>query len=157
MNFLGQTFRTNISVISLSASRIWSQQTRLATKKAGGSSRNGRDSDGKRLGVRKFGGQAVVNGTIIIMQRGQKYKAGDLVRMGRDHCIYSISEGWVKFEWNKKLKFQTVHVITENPNMQRTERPKPTMSLSESIRERKALKDAKLAEEKALKKASASL
>ena len=69
----------------------------MAQKKAGGSSRNGRDSAGRRLGVKKFGGEAVVAGNILIRQRGTKYYAGDLVGMGRDHTLFALSEGHVSF------------------------------------------------------------
>lgn len=69
----------------------------MAQKKAGGSSRNGRDSDGRRLGVKKFGGEAVIAGNIIIRQRGTKYYPGTLVGMGRDHTLFALAEGHVKF------------------------------------------------------------
>ena len=67
----------------------------MATKKAGGSSRNGRDSAGRRLGVKKYGGQLVFPGNIIIRQRGTKIFPGDNVKMGRDHSIFSIIKGKV--------------------------------------------------------------
>ena len=73
----------------------------MAHKKAGGSSRNGRDTAGRRLGVKKFGGEAVVSGNIIIRQRGTKYHPGANVGMGRDHTIFAIAEGKVVF--NKKM------------------------------------------------------
>jgi large subunit ribosomal protein L27 len=69
----------------------------MAHKKAGGSSRNGRDSHSKRLGVKKFGGEAVVAGNIIIRQRGTKFWAGDNVGMGRDHTLFATATGAVKF------------------------------------------------------------
>ena len=69
----------------------------MAHKKAGGSSRNGRDSIGRRLGVKKFGGQAVVPGNIIIRQRGTKYHPGENVGMGKDHTIFATVEGQVNF------------------------------------------------------------
>lgn len=69
----------------------------MATKKAGGSSRNGRDSEGRRLGVKKFGGEAVISGNIIIRQRGTKYYPGKLVGMGRDHTLFALADGRVKF------------------------------------------------------------
>ena len=69
----------------------------MAHKKAGGSSRNGRDTIGRRLGVKKFGGEHVVPGNIIIRQRGTKIHPGDNVGMGRDHTLFAISEGAVKF------------------------------------------------------------
>jgi large subunit ribosomal protein L27 len=69
----------------------------MAHKKAGGSSRNGRDSEGRRLGVKKFGGEAVIPGNIIIRQRGTKWHPGDNVGMGKDHTIFATSEGRVAF------------------------------------------------------------
>ena len=69
----------------------------MAHKKAGGSSRNGRDSESKRLGVKKFGGEKVVPGNIIIRQRGTRWHPGNGVGMGRDHTIFALVEGSVKF------------------------------------------------------------
>ncbi len=73
----------------------------MAHKKAGGSSRNGRDSQGQRLGVKKFGGENVVAGNIIIRQRGTKYHPGTGVDMGRDYTIFAVVDGAVKF--SKKM------------------------------------------------------
>jgi large subunit ribosomal protein L27 len=70
----------------------------MAHKKAGGSSRNGRDTAGRRLGVKKSGGQAVVAGNIIIRQRGTKVKPGQNVGLGRDHTIFALADGTVLFE-----------------------------------------------------------
>jgi large subunit ribosomal protein L27 len=70
----------------------------MAHKKAGGSSRNGRDSESKRLGVKLFGGQAVKAGNIIIRQRGTRVHAGVGVGCGRDHTLYALTDGVVKFE-----------------------------------------------------------
>jgi large subunit ribosomal protein L27 len=78
----------------------------MASKKAGGSTKNGRDSASKRLGVKRFGGQQVLPGTIIIRQRGTKYLTGRNVKIGRDHTIYSVIEGLVKFERATKEKFK---------------------------------------------------
>ncbi|MCB1424747.1 MAG: 50S ribosomal protein L27 [Zhengella sp.] len=69
----------------------------MAHKKAGGSSRNGRDSIGRRLGVKKFGGEKVVPGNIIIRQRGTKWHPGNNVGMGKDHTIFAVTEGAVSF------------------------------------------------------------
>jgi len=77
----------------------------MAHKKAGGSSRNGRDSAGRRLGVKKFGGQAVIPGNIIVRQRGTKWWPGEGVGMGRDHTIFATVEGSVTFQ--KGLKGRT--------------------------------------------------
>ena len=69
----------------------------MAHKKAAGSTRNGRDSESKRLGVKKFGGEAVVAGNIIIRQRGTQYHAGVNTGLGRDHTIFAVAEGKVEF------------------------------------------------------------
>ena len=69
----------------------------MAHKKAGGSSRNGRDSPGQRLGVKKFGGEIVVSGNIIVRQRGTKFHPGSHVGMGRDHTLFAVVDGAVKF------------------------------------------------------------
>lgn len=70
----------------------------MAHKKAGGSSRNGRDSDGRRLGVKKFGGEAVISGNIIIRQRGTKWHPGRNVGMGKDHTLFALVDGVVEFK-----------------------------------------------------------
>ena len=70
----------------------------MAHKKAGGSSRNGRDSAGRRLGVKKFGGEHVISGNIIARQRGTKFHPGVNVGMGKDHTIFAITEGRVEFK-----------------------------------------------------------
>ncbi len=69
----------------------------MAHKKAGGSSRNGRDSNSKRLGVKKFGGEAVIPGNIILRQRGTQWHPGDNVGMGKDHTLFATLEGAVQF------------------------------------------------------------
>lgn len=69
----------------------------MAHKKAGGSSRNGRDSAGRRLGVKKFGGEAVISGNIILRQRGTKWHPGTGVGMGTDHTIFATTDGTVTF------------------------------------------------------------
>ena len=69
----------------------------MATKKAGGSSRNGRDSAGRRLGVKRYGGQLVLPGNIIVRQRGTKIHPGDHVGMGKDHTLFALTDGKVKF------------------------------------------------------------
>jgi len=74
----------------------------MAHKKAGGSSRNGRDSAGRRLGVKLYGGQHAIPGNIIVRQRGTKHFAGDNVGMGRDHTLFALIEGHVTF--SKGLK-----------------------------------------------------
>ncbi len=84
----------------------------MAHKKAGGSSRNGRDSAGRRLGVKKFGGEAVIAGNIIVRQRGTKWHPGEGVGMGKDHTIFALNEGFVKFQ--RKEKGRTyISVVSE--------------------------------------------
>ena len=78
----------------------------MAHKKAGGSSRNGRDSQSKRLGVKKFGGESVRAGNIIVRQRGTRIRPGNNVFMGRDFTIHAGIEGTVKFEYLTKTKKQ---------------------------------------------------
>ena len=70
----------------------------MAHKKAGGSSRNGRDSEGRRLGVKKYGGQSVIPGNIIVRQRGTKFHPGTNVGMGKDHTLFATAEGRVAFQ-----------------------------------------------------------
>jgi large subunit ribosomal protein L27 len=69
----------------------------MAHKKAGGSSRNGRDTEGRRLGIKKSGGQSVIAGNIILRQRGTKWKPGQHVGLGRDHTIFALVDGHVEF------------------------------------------------------------
>ncbi|GIL17127.1 MAG: 50S ribosomal protein L27 [Oligoflexia bacterium] len=78
----------------------------MASKKAGGSTKNGRDSQSKRLGVKRFGGQSVLAGTILVRQRGTKFLIGNNTRLGRDFTIYSLVDGIVKFERFTKEKFK---------------------------------------------------
>ena len=82
----------------------------MATKKAGGSSRNGRDSAGRRLGVKRYGGQLVLPGNILVRQRGTKILPGDHVGMGKDHSIFSLIKGKVQFK-TSKLNRTKVSVI----------------------------------------------
>ena len=70
----------------------------MAHKKAGGSSRNGRDSAGRRLGVKKYGGEAVISGNIIVRQRGTTWHPGTGVGMGKDHTLFAITDGTVAFQ-----------------------------------------------------------
>lgn len=76
----------------------------MAHKKAGGSSNNGRDSIGRRLGVKKFGGEHVLAGNILVRQRGTKWYPGDNVGMGKDHTLFALVEGQVKFSKGKGNK-----------------------------------------------------
>ena len=84
----------------------------MAHKKAGGSTRNGRDSHSKRLGVKHFGGESVKAGNIIIRQKGTKFHAGTGVEMGRDYTLFAVTEGFVKFQYYTKTK-RMVTVVTE--------------------------------------------
>jgi large subunit ribosomal protein L27 len=70
----------------------------MAHKKGGGSSRNGRDSQSKRLGVKRYGGEQVTSGTIIIRQRGTQFHPGENVGLGRDHTLFATIDGFVRFE-----------------------------------------------------------
>jgi large subunit ribosomal protein L27 len=74
----------------------------MAHKKAGGSSRNGRDSKGRRLGVKKFGGQIVLAGNILVRQRGTTYHPGENVGLGRDHTLFALTDGFVGFHTSSK-------------------------------------------------------
>jgi len=85
----------------------------MAHKKAGGSSRNGRDSEGRRLGVKKFGGEAVIPGNIILRQRGTKWHPGTGVGLGRDHTIFATEEGVVDFKTGR-LGRTFVSVLPKN-------------------------------------------
>ncbi len=80
----------------------------MATKKAGGSSRNGRDSAGRRLGVKKFGGENVLAGNIIVRQRGTKFHPGDNVGIGKDHTIFATTNGKVTFKKTRVRTFVSV-------------------------------------------------
>jgi large subunit ribosomal protein L27 len=82
----------------------------MAQKKGGGSTRNGRDSQPKMLGVKVFGGQTISAGAIIVRQRGTKFHAGNGVGMGRDHTLFALVDGKVSFETKGALNRQTVFV-----------------------------------------------
>ena len=82
----------------------------MAHKKAGGSSRNGRDSAGRRLGVKLYGGEKAQPGSIIVRQRGTKFHAGNGVGMGRDHTLFALVDGAVAFDTKGALNRQTVSV-----------------------------------------------
>ncbi len=86
----------------------------MAHKKAGGSSRNGRDSAGRRLGVKKFGGESVLAGNIIMRQRGTKVHPGENVGMGKDHTLFALTDGIVRFHKGKlDRKFVSVDMMAE--------------------------------------------
>ena len=80
----------------------------MAHKKAGGSSRNGRDSAGRRLGVKKFGGEIVISGNIIVRQRGKKFHPGANVGLGKDHTLFATSDGKVTFKKTRTRTFVSV-------------------------------------------------
>lgn len=81
----------------------------MAHKKGGGSSRNGRDSQSQRLGVKKFGGQLVIPGNIIVRQRGTHFHPGENVGIGKDHTIFATAIGYVKFEVRRDRRY--IHVL----------------------------------------------
>ena len=83
----------------------------MAHKKAGGSSRNGRESEAKRLGVKRYGGQFVLAGNIIVRQRGTKYHPGDNVGMGKDHTLFALTDGTLQFSVKGAFKRRTVTIV----------------------------------------------
>ncbi len=84
----------------------------MAHKKAGGSTRNGRDSNPKYLGVKRYGGESVLAGNIIVRQRGTRFHAGDNVGVGRDHTLFALKDGKVKFEHKGLPKRKFVSIET---------------------------------------------
>ena len=84
----------------------------MAHKKAGGSTRNGRDSESKRLGVKRYGGETVSAGSIIVRQRGTKFHAGENVGLGRDHTIFATADGQVKFTIRGEKNRKYVNIVT---------------------------------------------
>ena len=85
----------------------------MAHKKAGGSSRNGRDSAGRRLGVKKFGGELVLAGNILVRQRGTKFHPGPNVGMGKDHTLFAKESGVVQFTYKGPRKRKTVNIVPQ--------------------------------------------
>ena len=85
----------------------------MAQKKGGGSTRNGRDSEAKRLGVKVFGGEQIAAGSIIVRQRGTQFHAGENVGMGKDHTLFALSNGKVRFAVRGPLNRSTVSVVAE--------------------------------------------
>ena len=83
----------------------------MAHKKAGGSTKNGRDSESKRLGVKIYGGEAIISGNIIVRQRGTRFHAGRNVGLGRDHTLFAKKDGFVKFERKGPKNRQFVSVL----------------------------------------------
>jgi large subunit ribosomal protein L27 len=85
----------------------------MAHKKAGGSTRNGRDSESKRWGVKRFGGEAVLAGNIIVRQRGTKFHAGNNVGCGKDHTLFALTDGKVKFEAKGPKNRKFISIVAE--------------------------------------------
>ena len=85
----------------------------MAHKKAAGSTRNGRDSESKRLGVKRFGGQAVIAGNILVRQRGTRYNPGENVGVGRDHTLFAKSDGKVLFKRQGRHNRMFVNVVAD--------------------------------------------
>jgi large subunit ribosomal protein L27 len=85
----------------------------MAHKKAGGSSRNGRDSESKRLGVKRYGGQQVLAGNILVRQRGTQYHPGENVGIGKDHTLFALTEGRVQFSVRGPFKRRIVAIVPE--------------------------------------------
>ena len=86
----------------------------MAHKKGGGSTRNGRDSESKRLGVNRFGGEKVLPGNIIVRQRGTRFHPGKNVSMGKDHTIFSLIDGFVKFSKRGPLSKKVIDVVSDS-------------------------------------------
>ncbi|CAB5040854.1 MAG: 50S ribosomal protein L27 [Actinobacteria bacterium] len=84
----------------------------MAHKKAGGSSRNGRDSQAKRLGVKRYGGQSVLAGEILVRQRGTRVHPGDNVGMGKDHTLFAMAEGKVLYATKGRMGKHVVSIVT---------------------------------------------
>lgn len=101
----------------------------MAHKKAAGTARNLKDSPGQRLGIKKFGGQTVINGNIICRQRGTRWRAGEGVLIAKDHTVYAIQDGYVHFTEKKRERYDGrtytytyIHVLNENPCMPKAEK-----------------------------------
>jgi len=86
----------------------------MAHKKGGGSTRNGRDSESKRLGVKRYGGEKVLPGNIIVRQRGTRFHPGKNVSMGKDHTIFSLIDGFVKFSKRGPLSKKAIDVVSDS-------------------------------------------
>ena len=86
----------------------------MAHKKGGGSTRNGRDSESKRLGVKRYGGEKVFPGNIIVRQRGTRFHPGKNVSMGKDHTIFSLIDGFVKFSKRGPLSKKVIDVVSDS-------------------------------------------
>ncbi|TMW69849.1 hypothetical protein Poli38472_002005 [Pythium oligandrum] len=102
--------RSFLEGANTSTDSMYTISRRWASKKAGGSTKNGRDSESKRLGLKKFGGEKVLAGNIIVRQRGTKYHIGRGVGIGKDHTIFATRDGYVRFWYNVPKKRQEVSV-----------------------------------------------
>ncbi|MBU3021149.1 50S ribosomal protein L27 [Aestuariibacter sp. A3R04] len=85
----------------------------MAHKKAGGSTKNGRDSESKRLGVKRFGGESVLAGNIIVRQRGTRFHAGDNMGIGKDHTLFALKDGKVQFDVKGPKNRKYVSIVAE--------------------------------------------
>ena len=85
----------------------------MAHKKAGGSTKNGRDSESKRLGVKRFGGESVLAGNIIVRQRGTRFHAGDNMGIGKDHTLFALKDGKVQFDVKGLKNRKFVSIVAE--------------------------------------------
>ncbi len=85
----------------------------MAHKKAGGSTKNGRDSESKRLGVKRFGGESVLAGNIIVRQRGTRFHAGDNMGIGKDHTLFALKDGKVQFDVKGSKNRKYVSIVAE--------------------------------------------
>jgi len=92
------------------------EQIRWATKKSGGSTKNGKDSPGQRLGVKKFSEEKVIAGNILVRQRGTKFHPGENVGMGKDHTLFALKDGYVKFDFRPEKNRTWIHIELPLPN-----------------------------------------
>jgi len=130
----------------------------MAHKKGAGSSRNGRESESKRLGVKIYGGQAAIAGNIIVRQRGTQHHPGNNVGMGRDHTLFALIDGTVKFEKKRDnrsyvsvLPFETVETMVAEKPVKKVAKPQPVVDEKPVVKEAKVEKEV-VVEEKPVKK-----
>lgn len=130
----------------------------MAHKKGAGSSRNGRESESKRLGVKIYGGQAAIAGNIIVRQRGTQHHPGNNVGMGKDHTLFALIDGRVKFEKKRNnrsyvsvLPFETVETMVAEKPVKKVAKPQPVADEKPVAKEVKVEKEV-VAEEKPVKK-----
>lgn len=130
----------------------------MAHKKGAGSSRNGRESESKRLGVKIYGGQTAIAGNIIVRQRGTQHHAGNNVGMGKDHTLFALIDGRVKFEKKRNnrsyvsvLPFETVETMVAEKPVKKVAKPQPVVDEKPVVKEAKVEKEV-VVEEKPVKK-----